>query len=50
MIIQARPGEPDDEFFARLLAASGPPTPEEAERLRQLLPLPRPTQAATEAA
>lgn len=41
MIIQARPDEPDDEFFARLLAASGPPTPEELDRLRQLIPLRR---------
>ncbi|MEV6879710.1 hypothetical protein [Amycolatopsis sp. NPDC051128] len=50
MIIQARPGEPDDEFFARLLAASGQPTPEEAEELRRLLPLTRPAQAAADQA
>lgn len=50
MIIQAWPGEPDDEFFARLLAASGQPTPEEADQLRQLLPLRRATQATDEAA
>lgn len=29
--------------MARLFAASGPPTSEEAARLRQLLPLPRTT-------
>ncbi|MFI6304336.1 hypothetical protein ACIBCH_20895 [Amycolatopsis thailandensis] len=50
MIIRAKPGETYDEFFARLLAASGPPTPEEAERLRQLLPLPRTTPATNKAA
>ncbi len=50
MIIERRPGESFKEFFARLLAASGPPTPEEAERLRQLLPLPRATPAADKAA
>lgn len=50
VIIQAWPGEPDDEFFARLLAASGPPTPEEADRLRQLLPLPIGTTQTADAA
>jgi len=50
VIIRALPGETYEEFFARLLAASGPPTPEEAERLRQLLPLPRVTPAAEKAA
>ena len=50
MIIRAKPGEDYEKFFARLLAASGPPTPEEAERLRQLLPLPRTTPAADKAA
>lgn len=38
--MQARPGESREAFLARVIAAAPPPTPEVAERLRRLLPLP----------
>lgn len=44
--LQAEPGESFEDFIARVIATAGPPTPEEATRLRQLLPLPRTTTKA----
>lgn len=40
MSIQARPGESREAFLARVIAAAPSPTPEIAERLRRLMPLP----------
>lgn len=38
MILELRPGETREQFIARIVAASRPPTPEELADLRRLLP------------
>ena len=50
MSLTARLGETREVFLARVIAAAPPPTPEIAERLRRLLPMPDTTKATAKAA
>lgn len=40
MRIRKQPGETREQFIARVVSYGGPPTPAQAERLRQLIPMP----------